>query len=193
MGKRILCLGLLLLTLTSCRGRTYFQVGESNQGPSSVPTASQWQSTVLLSPIGDQTSPNPAGSSVTLLPIKTDLPATVTSPVDTSPSSTPIPQTTADSKDDPIQTRLVLLEFTQTVAKGKNATVTIKGKPDTLYSIKVKYSSGYSTAKGLEDKISDVEGICSWTWRVSASTKPGSYPVTISDGVDTYVLTLVIE
>lgn len=74
------------------------------------------------------------------------------------------------------------------VKRGSKATLSIKGLPNTVYSIKVKYSSGYSSASGLVDTMSDDEGNCSWSWRIGAKTSPGEYDITISDGVNSYVL-----
>ncbi|MGM9637937.1 MAG: hypothetical protein ACI3YK_08165 [Eubacteriales bacterium] len=187
MGKRMIGLGLILLMLISCQSRSYFQVGGNEGGEDSV--NSTVQSEVLSDTVQSQMS-----SSVRLTPVEKQ-----TTPLITTETLPPVtewlPQTTAeaDITQEPTPIGILLLEFTDSVTKGSNATVTIKGKPDTVYSIKVRYSSGYSTAKGLEDQTSDSDGICSWTWRVGASTKSGSYPVTISDGTDTYELTLTVE
>ncbi|MGM9680486.1 MAG: hypothetical protein ACI3XR_03170 [Eubacteriales bacterium] len=187
MGKRMICMALILLVLTSCKGRTYFQIGGSESsanstvqsGELSAEDSSQMQSSVILIPIEKQTSPTASET----LPILTE----------PAPLTEPSPQQTDALSDQPIPSGLLLLEFTDTVKKGNTATVTIKGKPDTVYSIKVKYSSGYSSAQGLEDQTSDSDGICSWTWRVGGSTKSGSYPITISDGTDSYELTFTVE
>lgn len=185
MGKRLICMGFILLMLTSCQNRSYFQVGGSEIGVTSTALSNdfsdsvqlQEQSSVLLTPIEEKTTP----TTTEILPQVTEL----------------LPQTsaimTADITDEPTPSGIYLLEFTDSVTKGSNATVTIQGKPNTVYSIKVRYSSGYSTAKGLEEQTSDSDGICSWTWRVGASTKSGSYPITISDGTDTYELTFTVE
>lgn len=130
------------------------------------------------------TAPSPA---TTARPAGTTLPPVVTT---LPPVATTLPPTTTAA---PRPGNLVLLEFTRTVKKGNKATLTIQGAPNTKYTIKVKYSSGYSTAKGLEPVISDSYGVCSWTWKVGGSTKPGDYPVTVSDGVNSYTLTLTVE
>lgn len=62
---------------------------------------------------------------------------------------------------------------------GEFATVTIKGTPGVEYKINVYYSSGRSTAKGLEPKRADGNGDVSWTWIVGAKTKPGKYRIVI--------------
>ena len=75
-----------------------------------------------------------------------------------------------------------LLSLTTPVSRGSNATVSIKGLPNTTYDIDVIYSSGASKASGLEDKTSDSEGNVSWTFKVSSNVKPGTYEVKITDG-----------
>ncbi len=88
--------------------------------------------------------------------------------------------------------KLIILKSPGSVKRGSKATLEIKGKPNTEYSIKVKYSSGYSNAKGLENIITDEYGKCSWTWRVGGSTKSGTYEIKISDGDNTFSLTFDI-
>ena len=88
---------------------------------------------------------------------------------------------------------IVIINAPDKIEKGSKATVEIKGTPGTVYSIKVKYSSGYSSAKGLEPKTADENGLCSWTWRVSGSTKPGNYRIELSDGIHDYILTFSVE
>lgn len=88
---------------------------------------------------------------------------------------------------------IVIINAPDKIKKGSKATVEIKGVPGTVYSIKVKYSSGYSSAKGLEPKTADGNGFCSWTWRVSGLTKPGNYRIELSDGTHDYILTFSVE
>lgn len=71
--------------------------------------------------------------------------------------------------------------YSQKVAAGEQAFVSIYGKPNTYYSISVVYSSGVGTADGLEGKTSDEKGYVEWSWKVGNHTNPGKYPITISD------------
>lgn len=71
-----------------------------------------------------------------------------------------------------------------TVAAGSNASLAIKGRPNTEYSISVYYSSGASKANGLAAAMSDGSGSVSWTWKVSAKTTPGTHRIVISGGDD---------
>ena len=85
-----------------------------------------------------------------------------------------------------------LLSLTTPVSRGSNATVSIKGLPNTTYDIDVIYSSGVSKASGLEDKTSDSEGNVSWTFKVSSNVKPGTYEVKITDGKDSVSYSLEV-
>lgn len=93
-----------------------------------------------------------------------------------APSST-APKAATSSK-------LTLVNATGTVTNGSNASLTIKGKPNTQYSIAVYYSAGKSSAQGLESKASGSDGSVSWTWKVGAKTKAGTHRIVISGGGD---------
>ena len=91
--------------------------------------------------------------------------------------------TTVESRE---PTGISLDYLTTPIKINAKATVRIKGKPDTEYKISVFYSSAASTAKGLEAKISDGDGIVSWTWKVGARTKEGDFKIVISGGGETF-------
>lgn len=71
-----------------------------------------------------------------------------------------------------------------TVSSGSNATLSIKGKPNTEYSISVYYSNGASTAQGLKPKTSGSDGTVSWTWKVGAKTTAGTHRIVVEGGGD---------
>lgn len=73
-----------------------------------------------------------------------------------------------------------LVSLSNPIIKNENATIKIKGKANTTYSIKVMYKSGASKASGLEDKKSDDSGCVSWTWKVSKNVTPGTYEIIVS-------------
>ncbi len=75
-----------------------------------------------------------------------------------------------------------ILQEPNTVNPNELTTVSIKGTPNTKYTISVYYSSGASKADGLEDKTSDSNGIVSWTWKVGGKTKAGTYRIVIKGG-----------
>lgn len=70
-------------------------------------------------------------------------------------------------------------------SRNEYATVSINGQPNTEYNIKVYYSSGASTADGLESKTSDSNGDVSWTWKIGCKTNPGTYRLVIKGGNET--------
>ena len=71
--------------------------------------------------------------------------------------------------------------------------VGINGKPNTEYDINVYYSSGVSSAQGLENKTSDENGYVSWSWKVGTNTKPGDYYLDIIDGGETLTIYFTIQ
>ncbi len=86
-----------------------------------------------------------------------------------------------------------ILEITSPIGNGQTATLEIKGKPNTLYSIAVYYGENKSTAKGLEDKTSDKNGKVSWQWRVGARTKTGKHKIVISNDKGTFITYFIVE
>ena len=87
-----------------------------------------------------------------------------------------------DTSNNSTASNISLVSLTSSVSRGSDATVSIKGLPNTTYDIDVIYSSGESKATGLEDKTSDSNGNVSWTFKVSSNVKPGTYEVKITDG-----------
>lgn len=79
-----------------------------------------------------------------------------------------------------------LVSITSPISNNKTATVSIKGKPNTEYDINVYYATTISGAKGLENKISDQNGAVSWSWKIGASVKSGSYKIIITDGTEAF-------
>lgn len=86
-----------------------------------------------------------------------------------------------------------LVSMTSRLRAGDEARIEVVGDPDTVYEITVRYSSGASSAKGLEPKCSDSEGRVSWTWKVSANVLPGEYSIEITSGVEPYKTTFIVE
>lgn len=77
---------------------------------------------------------------------------------------------------------LMLISVTSPVKQGETAGVKINGLPDTVYSISVYYSSGVSSASGLENRKSDSSGMTEWNWKIGNRTKPGTYKIKIDGG-----------
>lgn len=84
------------------------------------------------------------------------------------------------------QSGLTLVDVTKNVVRaGETATLTIKGKPNTQYSIDVFYSTKASEAQGLESKTSDNNGNVTWSWKVGTNTTPGTHQIKIVGGGET--------
>ena len=115
----------------------------------------------------------------------TDAPVTTapvtTAPVTTAPVTT-APITTAPVTDAPLERIGGPLSF----GRGEIASVTVQGVPGVEYTITVWYSSGKSSAKGLEPKAAGSDGRVSWSWKIGPNTKPSeSYRITVSGGGQT--------
>ena len=80
--------------------------------------------------------------------------------------------------------KLELVSITSPAARNSEATVKIKGLPNTDYSIAVMYSSGKSGASGLEDKTSDSDGYITWSWKIGGRTNTGSYKIIVTGKSD---------
>lgn len=145
----------------------------TTQAPQTEPPAPVTQAPVTEPPKPVTEPPAP----VTQPPVVTEAPKPVTPP----PVVTEAPKQVLD-----------ILSVTSPIKGGQNATLSAKGKPNTAYDIKVVYSSGESSAKGLEDKTSDANGNVSWTWKVGAKTKPGTYTITVKGGGETDTIKITI-
>jgi len=82
-----------------------------------------------------------------------------------------------------------------TFRRNNDATISIKGKPNTEYKITVNYKSGPSNAEGLEKKTSDGDGNVSWTWHIGGRTTEGNYDVVFEGGGEkiTKEITILVE
>lgn len=88
---------------------------------------------------------------------------------------------------------LRIVSVTSPASRNEMATLTIVGKPNTEYDINVYYSSGASTADGLENKVSDANGNVSWTWKVGGSTNPGEKRIVVSGGGEKVETTFIVN
>lgn len=160
----------------------------------SFPTDDETEPLEETTPAETETDPPETTANAEIEPETTSV---VTPPAEIAilPETTVSPETEplterSDETTVPVQPKkngtLTVVSFTDTVEKGSSATLTVKGAPETEFSIKVKYSSGYSSAAGLESRFSDKNGLVSWTWKVASQTKAGVYSVTVSDGDGKY-------
>jgi hypothetical protein len=122
----------------------------------------------------------------------TNHPTETTPPMPTSPSggTVVIPGTTAPKPSSGEKRELKDVKVVSikpgVPANFEFVTVTIRGKPKTIYTIKVYYSghTNADTASGLTGNnyalISDENGTASWTWLVR--TSPGRHKIVFGDG-----------
>lgn len=141
-------------------------------------------SSIIDSPITTTNSPE-----TTKTPTTTEAPTTTKNPATQAPTTTKKPSTQKPYEDNPPilpgnpetnVSKIELISVTSPVARNEMATLTIKGKPNTEYRMAVEYSSGWSTANGLGDKLSDADGYVTWTWKVGGRTKAGEHPIKIT-------------
>ena len=132
------------------------------------------------------------------IPEPAPIPEPVPEPVILEPVTTPEPEPVVETppvKETPVYVepnrntetgQTLRLEWVSSpVGKNETATLAAIGKPNTEYSISVYYSSGASTADGLEKHTSDSSGNVSWSWKVGGRTKSGSHRIVISGGGET--------
>ena len=75
------------------------------------------------------------------------------------PEDTVAVETRTDESAKPTPAALLNLSVSAIhTLRGETVTVVVIGKPNTIYTLKVKYKSGYSTAKGLGDAKSNDAG-----------------------------------
>lgn len=154
--------------------------------------AAAWVVYVLIIVIGTISNSNKTTESnkqivPTTTAISTTVAATTTEPttaVPTTVAPTTVEPTTEKPTQEPTEapTPIVFTQYTNVVEAGANAFVTIQGAPNTEYHIHVHYSSGDSTAEGLESKISDGNGNVTWEWEVGTKTTRGIHSITVEGG-----------
>jgi hypothetical protein len=89
------------------------------------------------------------------------------------------PEEPTEPEQPPVETTLTLDDASAQVIAGDGAHVRVHGRAGEQYRIKVYLKSGASSAKGLEPKIADEDGLITWEWKVSSRTTPGDYRIVI--------------
>ncbi len=95
------------------------------------------------------------------------------------------------AKKAPAKSTIAVTGKPSTVKRGKNATITIRGKAHTAYTLSVQYASGKSKATKICTKTSNGSGVVSWTWKVGTKTAPGQHPITITGGSQTITTSFI--
>lgn len=174
--KRWLCLFLVFLLFTACQEPAdyLFLVTDERQTVEETTAEMSAETTVVTETVPsfeENASSNETEAAI-------------------SAAATVLPEVTVTGSMPPEvpASSIILLSVTETVKRGSEASLTIRGKPGVTYSIQVFYATTESTAKGLEPKIADENGFVTWRWRVGSRTKAGSHKIQISGDGD--VLTL---
>ena len=81
--------------------------------------------------------------------------------------------TTATKTEPPAETSagtgsIVFADLKESYSRGENVTLTIIGLPGTVYTLRIRYKSGWSEAKGLGEAESDARGVASWSFRIGS-------------------------
>jgi hypothetical protein len=138
----------------------YFRAGDGTKKETPAPES------VFLAPLLD-TNPAPESAAITQPETETKQnPNTTDNPATENPKSEAKGIGTA-------------IEFTNAKAsyrRGESVTLTVRGAPDTVYTLKIRYKSGYSTAKGLGEARSDAAGLVSWTFKISSNADTSFEP-----------------
>lgn len=107
-------------------------------------------------------------------------------------SETPSEENTTDNGTLAAQT-LTLVSVTDPAIPGSQMTIAVKGKANTVYSIRVTLPSGsVSTATAFNDATSDAEGNASWQWTPPSNIKTGNASVVVTGGEETLNFTFRI-
>lgn len=104
-------------------------------------------------------------------------PVTTTAPIPTTPPLTSAPIVTQR----PADTDLEIVSLPAPTKRGNQASMTVRGTPSALYTLEIKYKSGWSVANGLGAQTADADGLVTWSWKVGSRTTPGVWEIKITD------------
>jgi len=88
-----------------------------------------------------------------------------------------IPGATSDS-----DTGITVLDVKKSVKTGEKGSLSIKGVPDTIYTISAYYNNSLGTTTATNIKRSGNDGKVSWDWDVKRDTLPGTYKLIVTGG-----------
>jgi len=118
--------------------------------------------------------------------IPTDAPTQIPTDIPTNtpaPTETPIPTNTLQAATNTPITGIQLVQFSEIVYAGEEASLSILTAPGSVCSIIYLTPGGnISEAEGLGDKIANDAGTCLWVWLIGINTDPGVGSVTVTAG-----------
>lgn len=85
----------------------------------------------------------------------------------------------------PVPPQIQVTEISSPVGRGQAATLTIVTRPGLRCEVRVLlFGPAVAPRRGLDPKVADERGECSWTWTVPDETAPGTwrYAVTVGTG-----------
>lgn len=78
--------------------------------------------------------------------------------------------------------QLEVIYFTNELRRASQAQLILQGRPNTMYYLRVRLGSGFSTAAGLGYVLSDDDGVVSFRWNIGGNTTFGTHSlIVISD------------
>ncbi|MCX7710744.1 MAG: hypothetical protein N2484_12970 [Clostridia bacterium] len=100
--------------------------------------------------------------------------------------NSPTPQNTRMSRLEVEQTspvnKIEIIASKTKLNRGENGVIVIRGNPGITYTISSNYTAGGKTLKATEHETAGPDGIVTWTWFVTRTTAPGTYPIEITGG-----------
>ncbi len=117
------------------------------------------------------------------------------SPTETPTANTPAPTATDAPTSTPTPvTGFEVVALTSEVKAGGFASVTIQTAAGALCDLTYKTPAGTeSESDDLKAKTADDDGLCTWTWRITAQTIPGTGTLTITANSVTESYAIVIK
>lgn len=114
-------------------------------------------------------------------------------PTETPTTNTPVPTATEAPTSTPTP-GFEVIKLTSTVHAGDEASVTIRTAAGTLCELAYETPAGTeSKSDDLKAKVAGNDGLCSWTWKIAAQTKPGTGTLTITANGATESYAIVIK
>ena len=203
---------IVLLTITiflvSCEiGDSHSDTNSENGVANSEQTIASSESNALSKEETSEPEESPS-STMTEIDLAENQTSAEETETDSTENQTTAEETAADSaetqtaaegtesiptEDTTFEPSITLVSITSPISINKTATLTVKGLPNAEHGINVYYSSGASSAAGLEKKFSDDSGLVSWSWKIGARVKSGTYRIVVNCGELEYTTYFVVQ
>lgn len=76
---------------------------------------------------------------------------------------------------------------------GETFTITAQGRGGVTYTITGTYRKNGRTYTAYRNATADENGLVRWSWVISADTEPGTYPLLITGGDDTFASSYQVQ